>query len=177
MTVGMHISPHTPASQCGYKRRAHANAHKFFTEEPRLCAPAVQRKYSNYGDGASVWLTNRIPWKTPLLLTPSSALRNPASPPTPVGMEDRTRLGQRCQPLLFSTMGMDNTGKRTVEEYTCGVTRRGITTNGHLAQHKGWPWANTRVLDLPSGAPPCLTIEGAGGTSTGFTTGNWTEKQ
>ncbi len=48
-------------------------------------------------------------------------------------------------------------GSRTVEEYTCGITPRGITTHGHLAQHKGWPWANTRVLDLASGAPPRLT--------------------
>ncbi len=36
---------------CGYKRRARANAQQFFAEEPRLCAPAVQRWYSNYGDG------------------------------------------------------------------------------------------------------------------------------
>ncbi len=68
-------------------------------------------------------------------------------------------------------------GSRTVEEYTCGITQRGITTHRHLAQHKGWPWANTRVLDLASGAPPRLTAEGAGGTSTGFAAGNWTEKQ
>ncbi len=40
-----------PAPQRGYKRRARANAHQFFAEEPRLCAPAVQRWYSNYGDG------------------------------------------------------------------------------------------------------------------------------
>ncbi len=39
------------APRCGYKRRARANAHQFFAEEPRLCAPAVQRWYSNYGDG------------------------------------------------------------------------------------------------------------------------------
>ncbi len=37
-------------------------------------------------------------------------------------------------------------GSRTVEEYTCGITQTGITTHGNLAQHKGWPWANTRVL-------------------------------
>ncbi len=59
-------------------------------------------------------------------------------------------------------------GSHTVEEYTCGITRRGIATHGHLAQHKGWPWAYTGVLDLASGAPPHLTAEGAGGTSTGF---------
>ncbi len=64
-------------------------------------------------------------------------------------------------------------GSRTVEEYTCGITGRGITTHGHLAQHK----SNTRVLDLESGAPPRLTAEGVGGTSTGFAVGNWTEKQ
>ncbi len=29
------------------------------------------------------------------------------------------------------------TVSRTVEEYTCGITQRGITTHGHLAQHKG----------------------------------------
>ncbi len=29
-----------PAPQRGYKRRARANAHQFFAEEPRLCAPA-----------------------------------------------------------------------------------------------------------------------------------------
>ncbi len=28
-------------------------------------------------------------------------------------------------------------GSRTVEEYTYGITRRGIITHGHLAQHKG----------------------------------------
>ncbi len=36
---------------------------------------------------------------------------------------------------------------------------------------------NVQVLDLASGAPPHLTAEGAGGTSTGFAVGNWTEKQ
>ncbi len=46
--------------------------------------------------------------------------------------------------------------------------RCGITTNGHLVQHKGWPWAYTRVLDLASGALPRLTAEGVGGTSTGL---------
>ncbi len=189
-------------------------------------------------DVMSVWLTNGIPWKTPLLLTRSSALRKPASPPTPVGTEDRTGLRQRWQPPLFRTVGMDNTGKayskkgnateatscvrryhveithmdwpravlhmgvsevysaslgwdnyttemaeglcqwktrahregsRTAEENTCGFTWRGITTHGHLDQHKGWPWANMRMLDLASGPPPHLNAEGAGGTSTGFT--------
>ncbi len=38
---------------------------------------------------------NGIPMNTPLLLTPSSALRKLASPPTPVGAEDRTGLRQR----------------------------------------------------------------------------------
>ncbi len=46
-------------------------------------------------DVTSEWLTNGIPWKTPLLLTPSSALQKPASPPTPVGMDDRTGFRQR----------------------------------------------------------------------------------
>ncbi len=68
-------------------------------------------------------------------------------------------------------------GSHTVEEYTCRIIQRGITTHGHLAQHKGWPWAYRRVLDLASGASPHLTAEGAGGTSTGFAEGNWTEKQ
>ncbi len=51
----------------------------------------------------------------------------------------------------------------------------GITTHGHLAQHKGWPWATyeywTWRLVLRH------TWLGAGGTSTGFAVGNWTEKQ
>ncbi len=64
----------------------------------------------------------------------------------------------------------DREGSRTVEECTCGITRCGITTHGHLAQHKGWPWAYTRVLDLASGAPPP-------GISTGFAKGKLTEKQ
>ncbi len=99
-----------PAPRCGYKRRARENAQQFFAEEPRLCDPALQRWYSNYGDGTlclcsllqgtrvtqvtktflyqsvtfditSVWLTNGIPWKMPQLLTPSSALQKLASPP------------------------------------------------------------------------------------------------
>ncbi len=128
------------APQRGYKRRARANAHQFFAEEPRLCAPArtavVQQLWrrdvtspfppsGNEGytsnrdvpyqsvtfDVTSVWLTNGIPLETPLLLTPSSALRKPASPPTPVGTEDRTGLRQRWPTLLFRTVGMNNTGK------------------------------------------------------------------
>ncbi len=128
-----------PTPQCRYKRRANANAHQFFAEEPRLCAPAVQRWYSNCGDGTLRLLSllqgmrvtyvaetfpfsqfrlplrqvtdvNGIPMKTPLLLTPSSALQKPASPPTPVGTKDRTGLRQKWQPLLFRTVGMDNTG-------------------------------------------------------------------
>ncbi len=34
-----------PAPQHGNKRRARANAHQFFAEEPRLCAPAVQQPW------------------------------------------------------------------------------------------------------------------------------------
>ncbi len=64
-------------------------------------------------DVTSVWLTNGIPWKTPLLLTPSSALQKPASSHTPVGMEDRTGLKQRWQPLLFRTVGRITLGKLT----------------------------------------------------------------
>ncbi len=44
------VSPRAPAPQCGYKKRVCANA-QFFAEEPGLCVPAVQRWYSNYGDG------------------------------------------------------------------------------------------------------------------------------
>ncbi len=50
-----------------------------------------------------------------------------------------------------------------MEEYTCGITNGGITTHGHLAQHKGLTLGNVRVLDLASGALPHLTAEGAGG--------------
>ncbi len=42
---------------------------------------------------------------------------------------------------------------------------------------QGLTLGNVQVLDLASGAPPHLTAEGAGGTSTGFAVGNWTEKQ
>ncbi len=42
---------------------------------------------------------------------------------------------------------------------------------------QGLTLGNVRVLDLASGAPPHLTAEGAGGTSTGFAVGNGTEKQ
>ncbi len=42
---------------------------------------------------------------------------------------------------------------------------------------QGLTLGNTQVLDLASGAPPRLTAEGAGGTSTGFAVGNWTGKQ
>ncbi len=223
------------------KRRARANAKQFFAEEPRLCAPAIQRWYSNYDDGTSEWLTNGIPWKTPQLLTPSSALQKPASPPTPIGMEDRTGLRQRWQPLLFRSVGRITPGKRTPcrgtlrshilhKEVPCGDyafgLAKGSTTYGSLwgrlsppghsregrrflpGKDTGSPWGepyrgrihmwdhrkgnhytwapspaqgltlgNTRVLDLESGAPPRLTAEGAGGTTTGFAVGNWTEKQ
>ncbi len=37
---------------------------------------------------------------------------------------------------------------------------------------QGLTLGNVRVLDLASGAPPHLTAEGAGGTSTGFAVGN-----
>ncbi len=118
-----------PAPRCGYKRRARANAQQFFAEEPRLCAPAVQRWYSNYGDGTlrlrSLLQAIGIPWKTPLLLTPSSALQKPASPPTPVGMEDRTGLRQRWPPLLFRSVGRITLGKRTPS--------RGNATEPHSA--------------------------------------------
>ncbi len=104
-----------PTPQRGYKRRARANAHKFFAEEPRLCAPAYSGGTATVAMGyvsipsfrerglvhnqdvpcqsvmfdvRSEWL--RIPMKTPLLLTPSSALRKPASPPYQSGRkEDR----------------------------------------------------------------------------------------
>ncbi len=42
---------------------------------------------------------------------------------------------------------------------------------------QGLTLGNVRVLDLASGAPPHLTAEDAGGTSTGFAVRNWTEKQ
>ncbi len=108
-----------PAPQRGYKRRARANAHQFFAEEPRLCAPAYSGGTATVAMGyvsipsfrerglvhnrdvpcqsvmfdvRSEWL--RIPMKTPLLLTPSSALRKPASPPIPVGTEGGQGLGR-----------------------------------------------------------------------------------
>ncbi len=37
---------------------------------------------------------------------------------------------------------------------------------------QGLTFGNVRVLDLASGAPPHLTAEGVGGTSTGFAVGN-----
>ncbi len=37
---------------------------------------------------------------------------------------------------------------------------------------QGLTLGNVRVLDLASGAPPHLTAEGAGGTSTEFAVGN-----
>ncbi len=42
---------------------------------------------------------------------------------------------------------------------------------------QGLTLGNVWVLDLASGAPPHLTAEGVGGTSTGFVVRNWTEKQ
>ncbi len=78
---------------------------------------------------------------------------------------------ERAEGLCQGKTRAHREGSRTVEEYTCGITRRVITTHGHLAL------GNTRVLDLASGSPPHLTAEGTGGTSTGFAVGNWTEKQ
>ncbi len=52
--------------------------------------------------------------------------------------------------------------------------QRGITTHGHLARHRGWPWA---TYEYWTWRLVLLTAEGAGGTSTGFAVGNWTEKQ
>ncbi len=165
-----------PAPRWGYKRRAHANAQQFFDWGAETMCPSrtvvVQQLWrrdvmspfppsGNEGytsnrdvpyqsvtfDVTSVWLTNGIPWKTPLLLTPSSALQKPASPPTPVGMEDRTGLRQRWQPLLFHTVGRITLGKCTPSrgmlrshilgkevpcgDYTYGVVK-GSTTYGSL---------------------------------------------
>ena len=82
-------------------------------------------------DVTSVTDELRSVWKMPLLLTPSSALRKPASPPTPVGAEDRTGLRQRNQPLLFRTVGLDNTGK--------AYPRRGALRN-HILRIGGNMW-------------------------------------
>ncbi len=132
MTVGVHVSPlRTPPRRRGYKRRARANAQQFFGEEPRLCAcsrtAVVQQLWRrditspfplSGNEGYTVWLTNGIRWKMPLLLTPSSALQKPASPPTPVGMEDGTGLRQRWQPLLIRTVGWITLGKRAPSRWT-----------------------------------------------------------
>ncbi len=61
-----------------------------------------------------------------------------------------------------------------MEEYTCGITKGNHCTRAP-SPAQGWPWA-TRVLTWRL-APPHLTAEGVGGTSTGFAVGNWTEKQ
>ncbi len=90
-------------------------------------------------------------------------------------MEDRTGLRQRCSHC--SSIQQVTLGKHTyvrhateatswINEVPCGnytygltkgsttygllqgrLTRRGITTHGHLAQNKGWPWAYTTVLE------------------------------
>ncbi len=62
-------------------------------------------------------------------------------------------------------------GSRTVEEYTCGITKGNHYTRAP-SPAQGLTLGNVRVLDLASGAPPHLTAEGAGGTSTGFAVGN-----
>ncbi len=51
---------------------------------------------------------------------------------------------ERAEGLCQGKTRAHREGSRTVEEYTCGITRRGITTHGHLAQHKGWPWEPAR---------------------------------
>ncbi len=60
-------------------------------------------------------------------------------------------------------------------------THVGSPTGNHYTRApspaQGLTLGNVQVLDLASGAPPHLTAKGAGGTSTGFAVGNWTEKQ
>ncbi len=52
---------------------------------------------------------------------------------------DSARLGtaERAEGFCQGKTRAHRGGSRTVEEYTCGITGRGITTHGHLAQHKG----------------------------------------
>ncbi len=103
-------------------------------------------------DVTSEWLTNGIPWKTPLLLTLSSALQKPASPPTPVGMEDRTGFRQRWPPLLFRSVGRITLGKRTPSRgKRYGATSR-IRRYHVEITHMDWPRAvlHTGVSEVDS---------------------------
>ncbi len=54
-----------------------------------------------------------------------------------------------------------------MEEYTYGITRRGIRPHGHLAQYRGWP--ETRYWAWRQTAPPSLTAGGAWRIPPGFT--------
>ncbi len=72
--------------------------------------------------------------------------------------------------------GLTKGGSRTVEETHVGSPKGNHYTRAP-SPAQGLTLGNVRVLDLASGAPPHLTAEGAGGTSTGFAVGNWTEKQ
>ncbi len=95
-----------------------------------------------------------------------------------------------------ASLGWDNYTAETAEGLCQGKTRahhEGSRTVGriHMWDHpKGNHYTrapspaqgltlgkNTSAWTLASGAPPRLTAEGAGGTSTGFAVGNWTEKQ
>ncbi len=88
-----------PAPQRWYKRRVCLNAHQFSQPRPYsggtatmatgryISVPSFRERGLHYNwdvpcqsvtfDVTSVWLTHGIPWKSPLLLTPSSALQKP----------------------------------------------------------------------------------------------------
>ncbi len=74
-----------------------------------------------------------------------------------------------------------DTGPPRGEPYRGRIYMRDHSKGNHYtlapSPAQGLTLAYTRVLDLASGALPRLTAESAGGTSTGFAEGNWTEKQ
>ncbi len=83
-------------------------------------------------------------------------------------------VGRRCCPQNLTESSVKEKtwvyreGNLTVEEYTYGITRRGIRPYGHLAQYRGWPetrayWAWRQT------APPSLTAGGAWRIPPGFT--------
>ncbi len=68
-------------------------------------------------------------------------------------------------------------GNLTVEEYTYGITQRGIRPYGHLAQYRGWPETRRANTSTEPGVkllrPVCLPGV-LGGFHQGSPSGNWT---
>ncbi len=96
-------------------------------------------------------------------------------------------VGRRASSRTWQKLCQEKTqvyseGNLTIEEYTYGITRRGIRPYGHLAQYRGWP--ETRASKHQNWAwrqtaPPSLTAGVLGGFHQGSPSGelNWGRKK